>query len=71
MARRSTYRLSGISVASEIPLPVAPLDAARADLCRRLGRVEEARAAYGAALARVKQPAERRFLEGRLAALGR
>jgi RNA polymerase sigma-70 factor (ECF subfamily) len=44
--------------------------AARADLCRRLGRVEEARVAYREALARVKQPAERRFLEGRLAALG-
>jgi len=43
--------------------------AARADLCRRLGRVDEARAAYRQALARVKQPAERRFLEARLAAL--
>ena len=44
--------------------------AARADLCRRLGRVDDARAAYGRALALVRQPAERRFLEGRLAALG-
>ncbi|HZZ91460.1 MAG TPA: RNA polymerase sigma factor [Usitatibacter sp.] len=44
--------------------------AARADLCRRLGRAAEARAAYRQALAFVRQPAERRFLEGRLAALG-
>jgi len=44
--------------------------AARADFCRRLGRDAEARAAYGAALALVRQPAERRFLEARLARLG-
>jgi len=43
--------------------------AARADLCRRLGRDAEARDAYAAALALVRQPAERRFLEGRLARL--
>ena len=41
----------------------------RADLCRRLGRVEEARQAYGEALARTRQAAERRFLERRLAEL--
>jgi RNA polymerase sigma-70 factor (ECF subfamily) len=40
--------------------------AARADLCRRLGRVDEARAAYGSALALAKQETERRFLRGRL-----
>jgi RNA polymerase sigma-70 factor, ECF subfamily len=39
---------------------------ARADLCRRLGRVEEARASYARALALVKQEPERRFLEKRL-----
>jgi len=39
---------------------------ARADLCRRLGRVEEARASYVRALALVKQEPERRFLEKRL-----
>ena len=44
--------------------------AARADLCRRLGRAAEARRAYLRAIALVRQPAERRFLEGRLAALG-
>ena len=43
--------------------------AARADLCRRLGRTEEARAAYRRALALVRQAPERRFLERRLAEL--
>jgi RNA polymerase sigma-70 factor (ECF subfamily) len=42
---------------------------ARADLCRRLGRVEDARATYARALALTKQEPERRFLERRLAAL--
>ncbi len=45
--------------------------AARADLCRRLGHVEDARASYTRALALVKQAPERRFLERRLAALPR
>jgi RNA polymerase sigma-70 factor (ECF subfamily) len=40
--------------------------AARADLLRRLGRVDEAREAYDAALALTMQAAERRFLERRL-----
>lgn len=43
--------------------------AARADLCRRLGRTDDARAAYTAALSLTKQEPERRFLEGRLAEL--
>lgn len=43
--------------------------AARADLCRRLGRTEEARAAYGRALALVRQGPEGRFIERRLAEL--
>lgn len=43
--------------------------AARADLCRRCGRIEEARAAYRAALALCQQGAQRAFLEKRLAAL--
>lgn len=43
--------------------------AARADLCRRLGRTEEARAAYRRALELVRQAPERRFLERRLAEL--
>ncbi|GBO52048.1 RNA polymerase sigma-70 factor, ECF subfamily [Pseudanabaena sp. lw0831] len=43
--------------------------AAKADLCRRLGRVTEARESYQRALALVKQEPERRFLEKRLQAL--
>jgi RNA polymerase sigma-70 factor (ECF subfamily) len=39
---------------------------ARADLCRRLGRTEEARAAYKRACALTRQEPERRFLERRL-----
>jgi RNA polymerase sigma-70 factor (ECF subfamily) len=39
---------------------------ARADLCRRLGRTEEARASYRTALSLVRQEPERRFLERRL-----
>jgi RNA polymerase sigma-70 factor (ECF subfamily) len=42
---------------------------ARADLCRRLGRTAEARAAYERALALTQQEPERRFLERRLAEL--
>jgi RNA polymerase sigma-70 factor, ECF subfamily len=45
------------------------LPASQAELLRRLGRLEEARAAYGRALEWVRHPAERRFLERRLAAL--
>jgi RNA polymerase sigma-70 factor (ECF subfamily) len=43
--------------------------AARADLCRRLGRVAEARAAYQRALELARQGPERRFLARRLAEL--
>ncbi|MFN8482388.1 MAG: RNA polymerase sigma factor [Anaerolineae bacterium] len=43
--------------------------AARADLCRRLGRSTDARAAYARALALAQQEPERRFLEKRLAEL--
>jgi RNA polymerase sigma-70 factor (ECF subfamily) len=42
---------------------------ARADLCRRLGRVPEAVAAYERALALTQQGPERRFMERRLAEL--
>lgn len=45
--------------------------ATRADLCRRLGRTEDARVSYGAALALTRQGPERRFLERRLAELSR
>jgi RNA polymerase sigma-70 factor (ECF subfamily) len=43
--------------------------AARADLCRRLGRLAEARTSYERALALTRQEPERRFLERRLADL--
>ena len=45
--------------------------AARADLCRRLGRTAQAKASYERALALTRQEPERRFLERRLAELGR
>jgi RNA polymerase sigma-70 factor (ECF subfamily) len=45
------------------------LHSTRAELLRRLGHLEEARAAYGRALRLTPSAAERRFLERRLAAL--
>jgi len=45
------------------------LHATRGELLRRLGRVDESRAAYGRALALVHDDAERRLLERRLAEL--
>jgi RNA polymerase sigma-70 factor (ECF subfamily) len=42
---------------------------ARAEFCRQLGRVEEARAAYERALELTQQVPERRFLEARINAL--
>lgn len=42
---------------------------ARAEFCRQLGRVAEAREAYQRALALTRQEPERRFIEGRLLAL--
>ena len=44
--------------------------AARADLCRRMGDLAQAGAAYRRALALARQEPERRFLERRLAELG-
>ena len=46
------------------------LHATRGELLRRLGRTDEARDAYGRALALAHDDAERRLLERRLAALG-
>jgi RNA polymerase sigma-70 factor (ECF subfamily) len=43
--------------------------AARADLCRRLGRTAEARTSYERALALTQQEPEQRFLNRRLAEL--
>ena len=48
----------------------ALLPSARADLLRRLGRVDEARAAYGQALDMARLDPERRFYASRLADLG-
>lgn len=48
-----------------------PAHAARADLCRRLGRTADAREAYQRALALTQQGPERRFLERRMGELGR
>ena len=45
--------------------------AIRAELLRRLGRKDAAAEAYGAALARAENAAERRFLRGRIDQLGR
>jgi RNA polymerase sigma-70 factor (ECF subfamily) len=42
---------------------------ARAELCRRLGRIPEARASYEKALALARQEPDRRFLARRLAEL--
>jgi RNA polymerase sigma-70 factor, ECF subfamily len=42
---------------------------ARAELCRRLGKIAEARSSYKRALALTQQEPERRFLERRLAEL--
>ena len=50
-------------------LEYRPAHAARADLCRRLGRVDEARTSYERALALSRQDPERRFIERRLAEL--
>jgi RNA polymerase sigma-70 factor (ECF subfamily) len=44
--------------------------AARADMCRRLGRTADARESYQQALALARQEPERRFLERRLRELG-
>jgi RNA polymerase sigma-70 factor (ECF subfamily) len=44
--------------------------AARADLCRRLGRMADARESYRRALALTRQEPERRFLERRIRELG-
>src|SRR5262249_10872622 len=43
--------------------------AARADLCRRLGRTSDARKSYEQAIALAKQEPERRFLQKRLGEL--
>ena len=46
-----------------------PAHAARADVCRRMGKLDEARASYQRALQLSRQDAQRRYLEKRLAEL--
>ena len=56
---------------TKAPLSVYHLThAAHADLCRRAGRLAEARISYGRALDLARQEPERRFLRRRLAELG-
>ena len=47
-----------------------PVHAARADLCRRLGRRQDALVAYHRALSLASLEPERRFFERRIAELG-
>jgi RNA polymerase sigma-70 factor (ECF subfamily) len=50
-------------------LDYAPAHSARGELCRQLGKIDEARAAYERALALSRQEPERRFLRRRIAEL--
>jgi RNA polymerase sigma-70 factor (ECF subfamily) len=60
--------IDGILAAGDL-LDYRLAHSARAEFCRRLGRTSEARASYEQALALARLEPERRFLEGRLAAL--
>ncbi|MFC7573038.1 hypothetical protein ACFQX8_11825 [Klenkia terrae] len=60
----------GLALVDRVDLDRSPvLHAVRADLLRRLDRVDEARAAYDAALARTQNTAEQADLHRRRAAL--
>lgn len=61
--------LSGVTERFPSLLSYQPYWALRADLCARLGYVEDARAAYDEAMAREDDPAVRAFLEARRAKL--
>ena len=62
---------AGLAIADGVALEdYRYLHATRGELLRRLGRVDDAREAYGRALALVHDDAERRLLERRLAELG-
>ncbi|MGH7452874.1 MAG: hypothetical protein ACRENG_16110 [bacterium] len=54
------------SVSAMLELQLSLAHSARADLCRRRGRTEEARASYERALGLTQQEPERRFLQRRL-----
>jgi RNA polymerase sigma-70 factor (ECF subfamily) len=67
----ATGPAQGLALLDGIELPAYYLlPAVRADLLRRLGRKNEAAAAYQQALALVTNDAERRFLAKRLAEVG-
>ncbi|MFI8396125.1 RNA polymerase sigma factor [Pseudomonas sp. NPDC078863] len=57
--------IEGILTRGELP-DYHLAHSARAEFCRQLGRVEEARSAYLRALELTRQAPERRFIEGRL-----
>ncbi|PKH84328.1 RNA polymerase subunit sigma-24 [Pseudomonas sp. Choline-02u-1] len=57
--------IEGILTRGELP-DYHLVHSARAEFCRQLGRVEEARSAYLRALELTRQAPERRFIEGRL-----
>ena len=62
--------VAALAIADQLDLDNYPyLHATRAELLRRLGRRDEARAAYLRALELTRGSAERSFLEGRLADL--
>jgi RNA polymerase sigma-70 factor (ECF subfamily) len=62
---------AGLAEVDQLELPAYHLfHAARADLLSRLGRTEEARAAYATALELATNATERAFLAGRLAESG-
>ena len=59
---------AGLAIVDVLALPdYRYLHSTRGELLRRLGRIEEARDAYGRALTLVHDDAERRLLERRLA----
>jgi RNA polymerase sigma-70 factor (ECF subfamily) len=60
--------IDGILARGQLP-EYQPAHAARAELCRRLGRVEEARRSYRRAIELTRQEPARRYLERRLSEL--
>jgi RNA polymerase sigma-70 factor (ECF subfamily) len=61
---------AALALVEQLSVPGHLLPAVRADLLRRLGRDDEAAAAYGAAIALAGNAAERAFLERRRGELG-
>jgi hypothetical protein len=68
--RRSGRRRAALALVDRLPMDdYHYLHATRAEMLRRLDRVDDARAAYDRALELVHSDAERRFLEQRLSQL--